>query len=76
MFSGMLYGLRISLAVGVHGSALFASVVVDFAWLARRLAWRSSGSPAILMRLVDLQLSFPAILVALMIPAIIGKGVG
>src|SRR3954469_16776340 len=72
MFSGMLYGLRISLAVGV-GSALFAAVVGTS--LGLLAAWLGGRADAIIMRFVDLQLSFPAILVALMILAILGKGV-
>jgi peptide/nickel transport system permease protein len=72
MFSGMLFGLRISLAVGV-GSALFAAVVGTSLGLLS--AWLGGRADSAIMRLVDLQLSFPAILVALMILAILGKGV-
>ena len=72
MFSGMLYGLRISLAVGV-GSALFAAVVGTSLGLLS--AWLGGRADAAIMRLVDLQLSFPSILVALMILAALGKGV-
>jgi peptide/nickel transport system permease protein len=72
MFSGMLYGLRISLAVGV-GSALFAAVVGTS--LGLLAAWLGGRSDTAIMRLVDLQLSFPSILVALMILAVLGKGV-
>ena len=72
MFSGMLYGLRISLAVGV-GSALFAGVVgTSLGLLAAFVGKRTDTA---IMRLVDLQLSFPSILVALMILAVLGKGV-
>ncbi len=72
MFSGMLYGLRISLAVGV-GSALFAAIVGTS--LGLLAAWLGGRADSAIMRVVDLQLSFPAILVALMILAILGKGV-
>ncbi len=72
MFSGMLYGLRISLAVGV-GSALFAAVVGTS--LGLLAAWLGGRADSAIMRLVDLQLSFPSILVALMILAVLGKGV-
>ena len=72
MFSGMLYGLRISLLVGV-GSALFAAVVGTSLGLLS--AWVGGRTDSAIMRLVDLQLSFPAILVALMILAVLGKGV-
>jgi peptide/nickel transport system permease protein len=72
MFSGMLYGLRISLSVGV-GSALFAAVVgTSLGLLAAFFGGRTDTA---IMRLVDLQLSFPSILVALMILAALGKGV-
>ena len=71
MFSGMLYGLRISLAVGI-GSALFAAVVGTTLGLIA--AWAGGRTDALIMRLVDLQLSFPSILVALMILAALGKG--
>ena len=72
MFSGMLYGLRISLAVGV-GSALFAAVVGTTLGLLAAFFGRRTDT--VIMRLVDLQLSFPSILVALMILAMLGKGV-
>ncbi len=72
MLSGILYGLRISLIVGV-GSALVAGVVGTA--LGLTAAYARGRIEAAIMRLVDLQLSFPAILVALMILAFLGKGV-
>jgi peptide/nickel transport system permease protein len=73
MLSGIIYGLRISLGVGI-GSALIAGIFGSALGL---LAAFSGGKlEALLMRLVDLQLSFPSILVALMILAGLGKGVG
>ncbi len=72
MFSGMLYGLRISLLVGI-GSALFAAVAGTS--LGLLAAWWGGRADTAIMRLVDLQLSFPSILVALMILAALGKGV-
>ena len=72
MLSGIMYGLRSSLGVGV-GSALIACVIGTALGLTAAFAGgRVDGS---IMRLVDLQLSFPAILVALMILAFLGKGV-
>ena len=73
MLSGILYGLRISLIVGA-GSAAVAGIVGSSLGLAA--AYAGGRIEAAIMRLVDLQLSFPAILVALMILAFIGKGVG
>ena len=72
MLSGILYGLRISLAVGA-GSAILACLVgASLGMLAAYAGGRTDG---LIMRLVDLQLSFPAILAALMILAFLGKGV-
>jgi peptide/nickel transport system permease protein len=72
MFSAILYGLRISLLVGV-GSALIAAALG--ASLGLIAAYAGGRTDSAIMRLVDLQLSFPAILVALMILAFLGKGI-
>ena len=72
MFSGILYGLRISLSVGV-GSAILAGLFG--ATLGLMAAYVGGRTDSVIMRLVDLQLSFPAILAALMILAVLGKGV-
>ena len=72
MLSAILYGLRISLGVGVV-SALVASMIGASMGLIAAYAGRKTES--IIMRIVDLQLSFPSILVALMILAFLGKGV-
>ncbi|WP_107676393.1 ABC transporter permease [Agrobacterium sp. LAD9] len=72
MLSGILYGLRISLSVGV-GSAIIAGVIGSALGLIA--AFVGGKVETTIMRLVDLQLSFPTILVAMMILAILGKGV-
>jgi peptide/nickel transport system permease protein len=72
MMSGIMYGLRISLMVGA-GSALIACVVG--ASLGLLAAYAGKRTDTVIMRLVDLQLSFPSILVALMILAFLGKGI-
>ena len=72
MLSGIIYGLRISLGVGV-GSAIIAGIVGSALGLAA--AYFGGKVETAIMRLVDLQLSFPAILMALMILAVLGKGV-
>jgi len=73
LYSAIAYGLRISLLVGV-GSALIAAVVGTVVGLVS--AYAGGWLDALLMRLVDLLLSFPVILMALMILAWLGKGVG
>jgi peptide/nickel transport system permease protein len=72
MLSGILYGLRISLVVGA-GSAIIAGLIGSALGLIA--AYAGGKIESAIMRLVDLQLSFPAILVALMILAFLGKGV-
>ena len=73
MFSAIIYGLRISLGVGA-GSALIAGILG--ASLGLLAAYYGGRVDNIIMRLVDMQLSFPSILVALMILAVLGKGIG
>lgn len=71
MLSGIIYGLRTSLSVGI-GSAILAGVVgVGLGLFA---AYAGGRLEAFIMRLVDLQLSFPSILMALMILTLLGKG--
>jgi len=72
IWSMILYGLRISLSVGLGaGGISFAlgGFVGIFA------AYRGGRIDAIIMRLVDFQLSFPAILVALVLLAALGSGI-
>ncbi|OZI36038.1 peptide ABC transporter permease [Bordetella genomosp. 1] len=73
LYSSILYGLRISLMVGV-GSALIAGLVGTL--LGLLAAYAGGRVDALIMRVVDLILSFPSILVAMMILAYLGKGVG
>jgi peptide/nickel transport system permease protein len=72
LVSAMIYGARTSLIVGsVSVLAAFAiGVAVGLA-----AAYFGGRVDAVLMRIVDIQLSFPAILVALVLLAILGKGV-
>lgn len=72
VLSAILYGMRISLFVG------FVSVVSAFvigAAVGLVAAWFGGRVDAFLMRLVDIQLSFPSILVALVLLAALGKGI-
>jgi peptide/nickel transport system permease protein len=71
MWSAMLYGLRISLGVGVASGVVALAIGTAVGLLA---AYRGGWIDALIMRLVDLQLSFPAILVALILVAILGRG--
>ncbi|MGX1741170.1 ABC transporter permease [Bosea sp. NPDC055353] len=73
MLSAILYGLRISLLVGFSSAIAAAAIGTTLGLIAAYAGGRTDNA---IMRFVDLQLSFPAILVALMILAFLGKGVG
>lgn len=71
VFSTILYGLRISLFVG-FSAVLFAMVLgVSLGLLAAMTGGRTD---AIIMRIADVQLSFPAILIAMLVFGI-AKGI-
>jgi peptide/nickel transport system permease protein len=71
ILSGILYGLRVSLSVSIFATlaAMAIGVVVGI-----YAAWAGGRTDTILMRIVDFQLSFPSILVALMLMAAFGRG--
>lgn len=72
MLSAILYGIRISLIVGLL-SGIIALTVGTIVGLTA--AYRGGWVETVLMRIVDLQLSFPTILVALILLVILGRGV-
>jgi peptide/nickel transport system permease protein len=72
MYSAILYGLRISLGVGAL-STLFALALGMAIGLVS--AYAGGWLDNLIMRLVDLQLSFPSILIALILLAVVGQGV-
>ena len=71
VLSAILYGLRISLAVGAMSSVVALVIGAALGLLA---AYAGGRIDSAIMRLVDLQMSFPAILIALMLLAILGRG--
>jgi len=73
MLSAICYGLRTSLGVGVL-SALGALALGMAAGL--MAAYFGGRVESLIMRVVDIQLSFPAILVALILLAVLGQGAG
>ncbi len=72
MLSAIVYGIRISLVVGA-GSTLAALLIGCTVGLVA--AFYGGRLESVVMRIVDLQLSFPAILVALILLAVLGRGV-
>jgi peptide/nickel transport system permease protein len=72
LFSAILYGLRTSLVVGV----LSGVIALCFGSLVGLVSAYCGGLvDTIIMRIVDLQLSLPAILVALILLVVLGGGV-
>jgi peptide/nickel transport system permease protein len=71
MLSGILHGLRISLLVGTASTTAALALGLVAGLLA---AYFGGWVDALVMRVVDLQLSFPAILLALILLAIFGQG--
>jgi peptide/nickel transport system permease protein len=72
MLSAILYGLRISLAVGAISTV--AALLLG-STLGLVAAFFGGRLDALIMRIADIQLSFPAILIALILIAVLGKGV-
>ncbi|MCR9178370.1 MAG: ABC transporter permease, partial [Alphaproteobacteria bacterium] len=72
LLSAMIYGVRISLTVGI-GSGIIAMVLGGAVGLIA--AFYGGRTDALIMRVVDIQLSFPAILIALILLAVLGKGI-
>ena len=72
MLSAILYGLRISLFVGVVSTVCACAIGASIGVFA---AYKGGKVETFVMRLVDLQLSFPAILIALVLLAAFGRGI-
>lgn len=72
MLSAIIFGLRMSLGVGAMSTLIALTLGMSIGVLA---AYFGGKVDSVIMRVVDLQLSFPAILVALILLAVLGKGV-
>lgn len=72
MLSAILYGLRISLFVGL--GAVLISVVIGVT-LGLLAAYRGGWLDTVIMRAVDFILGFPTMLVALVLLAVLGRGI-
>jgi len=71
LLSAILYGLRISVEIGLIAGAIAFAVGGSLGATAAFLGGRIE---ALIMRFIDLQLSFPAILLALVLTALLGQG--
>ena len=73
MLSAIFYGLRISLVVGVVSTVIALVIGLALGLVAAYVGGRVEG---FVMRVVDIQLSFPPILIALILIAVLGQGTG
>lgn len=73
MLSAILYGVRISIIVGVISTAIALAIGLTLGLCAGYFGGRIES---LIMRVADIQLSFPPILVALILLALMGPGVG
>ncbi len=71
LLSAILYGLRVSLQVGLAAGVVAFALGATLGALA---AFMGGKIEILIMRIVDLQLSFPAILLALVLVALLGQG--
>lgn len=71
LVSAIFYGLRVSLQIGVAAGGVSFVLGASIGILA---AYARGKTEILLMRIIDLQLSFPAILLALVLVAILGQG--
>jgi peptide/nickel transport system permease protein len=73
MLSAILYGVRISIAVGVVSTAIAVTLGLTLGLIA---GYAGGRTDTLIMRIADIQLSFPPILIALILLALTGQGVG
>jgi peptide/nickel transport system permease protein len=71
LLSAILYGLRISIQIGLIAGAIAFALGATLGAFA---AFFGGRIEALIMRIIDLQLSFPAILLALVLAALLGQG--
>src|SRR5436309_2019136 len=73
VFSAILYGLRISLVVGVLGVLFSGTLGIALGLIAGYLGGAIDG---LIMRIADVQLTFPAILIALLVNGVVKSVLG
>lgn len=73
LLAATLHGLRLSFFLGLAATALAMLIGLPLGVLA---GWAGGATDRLLMRLADLQLTFPALLTALLIDGLLGAGFG
>lgn len=73
ILSAMVYGSRVSLFVGIVGVLLSGIVGICLGLLAGCFG---GAADSVIMRVADIQLSFPSMLIALFLMNLLGRGIG
>ena len=73
ILSAILYGLRISLLVGFLGVAFSATLGIGLGLAA---GYTGGSLDSVIMRVADVQLTFPAILIALLVDGVVKAALG
>jgi peptide/nickel transport system permease protein len=73
MVSAIVYGIRTSVLVGLSSTVVALAIGLTLGLWA---AYKGGRTEGFIMRLVDIQLSFPPILIALILLALTGPGLG
>jgi peptide/nickel transport system permease protein len=68
LYSAILYGMRVSLVIGLSGVALAATIGITLGLVA---GYAGGRIDAVIMRVADVQLTFPAILIALLVNGVV-----
>ncbi|MBV8449831.1 MAG: ABC transporter permease [Hyphomicrobiales bacterium] len=68
LWSAILYGLRVSLLIGVFGVLLGGAIGITLGLIA---GYAGGRIDSIIMRIADVQLTFPAILIALLVDGVV-----
>nr|WP_321502203.1 ABC transporter permease [uncultured Dethiosulfovibrio sp.] len=72
MVSAIVYGSRVSLFIGIAGTIMASVIGIALGLAAGYFGGKVDG---IIMRIADIQLSFPTMLIALFLMSVLGKGV-
>lgn len=72
MLSAIVYGSRVSLIIGVVGTLLASAIGITLGLIS---GYFGGKIDAIIMRIADIQLSFPTMLIALFLMSIFGRGI-
>jgi len=68
LYTAILYGMRVSLVIGLSGVALAATIGITLGLVA---GYAGGRIDAVIMRVADVQLTFPAILIALLVNGVV-----